>query len=465
MAGVEIGVIFVNGNPSAGSISVSGTGYCYTNYNLNVLTDNSVTTDYSSNVCTITPNPGFTFSHVVAESDMGSVTLTPGQSKRIDELSVGGNLTITIYFKSDGYTSNYKLKKPATTDYVTIGDINDNMEKIDTQMKANADLIETKQDKLGAGPNITIINNTISAKDTTYDVATQSANGLMSSTDKTKLDGVDSALAGKVSKSGDTMTDSLAFNGVIYPLIIKRPIADGAFPTGTTQSFILFQGNSKNRALIGMGSRKNDNHILLRICDENGNTSSDVQLRYDASTKTSAFFAPTPSDASDNDNKVATTAWVNTASSVMHTTGNEDIAGAKTFTSRIVEQKSSDMGIEMLSTSFDRSATFTSYQRPVQFIARDKNGDSVLLLQTYAESNNRRGLDLMMYDMGGKHCELSLKSDGSKTYATAPATPSDATSNEIATANWSLSKFQRKITYGTGDPPSGGQAGDIYIKI
>ena len=45
-----------------------------------------------------------------------------------------------------------------------------------------------------------------------------------------------------------------------------------------------------------------------------------------------------------------------------------------------------------------------------------------------------------------------------------PSTPSDATGSEIATANWSIDKFQRKITYGTGDPPSGGQAGDIYIK-
>ena len=57
---------------------------------------------------------------------------------------------------------------------------------------------------------------------------------------------------------------------------------------------------------------------------------------------------------------------------------------------------------------------------------------------------------------------------GIKTFNTSPVVPSTlsgATGAEIATADWSLSKFQRKITYGTGDPPSGGQAGDIYIKI
>ena len=228
MAGVEINVIFVNGNPSAGSISVSGDGVCFTSDNVNVLTDNRVTAG-SRNSCTVTPNSGFTFSHVVATSDMGSVTLTPGQYKSIDELSVGGNLTITIYFKSDGYTSNYLLKKPATTDYVTIGDINNNMEKIDTQMKANADLIETKQDKLGAGPNITIINNTISAKDTTYDVATQSANGLMSSADKKKLDGIAESTDLSLAFNESTNSLTVTVNGTSQTVTLYSSAEGGSY--------------------------------------------------------------------------------------------------------------------------------------------------------------------------------------------------------------------------------------------
>lgn len=51
--------------------------------------------------------------------------------------------------------------------------------------------ISGKQDKLTAGTNITINGNTISAKDTTYSDATQSAHGLMSAADKKKLDGMD----------------------------------------------------------------------------------------------------------------------------------------------------------------------------------------------------------------------------------------------------------------------------------
>lgn len=52
------------------------------------------------------------------------------------------------------------------------------------------DALEKKQDTLTAGDNIQINGTTISAKDTTYDPATQTTAGLMSAQDKTKLDGI-----------------------------------------------------------------------------------------------------------------------------------------------------------------------------------------------------------------------------------------------------------------------------------
>lgn len=53
-------------------------------------------------------------------------------------------------------TTNYNLKKPATTDKVSIADINANMDTIDAQIKANADLIAGKQDTILAGKGISI---------------------------------------------------------------------------------------------------------------------------------------------------------------------------------------------------------------------------------------------------------------------------------------------------------------------
>lgn len=56
--------------------------------------------------------------------------------------------------------------------------------------KQQADL--KYQDKLTAGTNITISGTTISATDTTYSDATTASAGLMSSTDKVKLNGIES---------------------------------------------------------------------------------------------------------------------------------------------------------------------------------------------------------------------------------------------------------------------------------
>ena len=96
-------------------------------------------------------------------------------------------------------------------------------------MKANADLIETKQDKLEAGPNITIINNTISAKDTTYDVATQSANGLMSSADKKKLDGIVESTDLSLAFNESTNSLTVTVNGTSQTVTLYSSAEGGSY--------------------------------------------------------------------------------------------------------------------------------------------------------------------------------------------------------------------------------------------
>lgn len=80
----------------------------------------------------------------------------------------------------------------------TVGDIaglSQRMTAAEANIRQNTSSISTintnltkKQDKLTAGTNITISGTMISAKDTTYSVATTSTNGLMSKDDKKKLD-------------------------------------------------------------------------------------------------------------------------------------------------------------------------------------------------------------------------------------------------------------------------------------
>jgi hypothetical protein len=93
-------------------------------------------------------------------------------------------------------TENYGLKKPLTTDYYDVEAQNENMNRIDQALKGNTDDISaeaaTRADADTALENL--ISNEVAvreAADTALLVtATTAANGLMSATDKAKLDGV-----------------------------------------------------------------------------------------------------------------------------------------------------------------------------------------------------------------------------------------------------------------------------------
>ena len=106
---------------------------------------------------------------------------------------------------SDVYTkteTDTKLKAKANT--------SDVYTKTELDTKINA-----KQDKLSAGNNITIANNTISAKDTTYSTATSSADGLMSKNDKSKLDNLFKSIypVGSIYFSGNNTNPANLFGG------------------------------------------------------------------------------------------------------------------------------------------------------------------------------------------------------------------------------------------------------------
>lgn len=352
----------------------------------------------------------------IAPDGEGNVTLPTSSSD-----------TDPLHGRVDAFAMSSEVKEAADDAHAYAASIADDVVVINSEIVALNQAVEALQPA-----EIEAIKSAVQALQTTV------------TTLESTVATLGSNVSEKVSKSGDTMAGTLTL-----PRVDTK---SNEMVFGTIPSANQFLDNSSldkdgNAMVLDRLFRGNNGDIIkqLGIRDRSGNFHW-VNL---LAVSDGGDYASTPSwspGTNDNSDKILTIKMANSLPSLVHTTGNETIAGLKTFTSRIVEQKSSDMGIEMLSTSFDRSATYTSYQRPVQFIARDKNGDSVMLLQTYAESNNRRGLDLMMYDMGGKHCELSLKSDGSIRYATAPTTPSGATGTEIATANWVITKINELAT-------------------
>ena len=145
-------------------------------------------------------------------------------------------------------TTNYKLKKPATTDYVTIGDINDNMDKIDAQMHSNALAIAKKIDIKDLATVATSGSyNDLANKPTIPkipSVATQSANGLMSSADKKKLDGIET---GANKTTVDTALSNTSTNPVQNKVINSALANKAGTSVATTSANGLMSSTDKSK--------------------------------------------------------------------------------------------------------------------------------------------------------------------------------------------------------------------------
>ena len=232
--------------------------------------------------------------------------------------------------------------------------INDGWIQNRTLDETKVDLgVTGKQDKLTAGTNITISGTTISAKDTTYDVATQSANGLMSSADKTKLDGVDSALAGKVSKSGDTMTGVLTLNANTNNKSTVRSLGN----TGQYNQLMWYLSDSATRTAMVTPNRGSDRdilQILTRRVKTDGSAIGESKIELHA-LDNGTTYATAPSwspGTNDNSDKILTIKMANSLPSLVHTTGNETINGIKTFSSSpIVPSTSSNATGQEIATA------------------------------------------------------------------------------------------------------------------
>lgn len=132
------------------------------------------------------------------------------------------------------YTGNYNLKKPEGTDVVNIGDLNDNADIIDQELKAHNDALnahkaeKATQGKLGhvkAGRNITIdADGTINAKGGNVD----SVNGKTGVVNLTKADvglgyvqnyGIASKAQAEVGTANDVYMTPLRVKQAIYAVI------------------------------------------------------------------------------------------------------------------------------------------------------------------------------------------------------------------------------------------------------
>ena len=140
----------------------------------------------------------------VAATTSADGLMSKSDKTKLDGIEEGANKTIVDSALSDSSTNPVQnkivkaaLDGKAASDHTHSAYVNQNAFS-NVKVGSTTVAADTATDTLTliAGTNVTITPDatndkiTIAATDTTYPVATQSANGLMSSTDKTKLDGV-----------------------------------------------------------------------------------------------------------------------------------------------------------------------------------------------------------------------------------------------------------------------------------
>ena len=169
-------------------------------------------------------------------------------------------------------------------------------------------------------------------------------------------------------------------------------------------------------------------------------TYAEVAIVYPASGEPYAKAPTTPAAASSNE--IVTVDYLKSANSgVVHTTGNETVAGYKTFTlSPTIETGTATGGINIKS-SFDKTTAVEDSTGFVLF--NDVNGSRVGIIESAIIAEGFEGSRVLLdaYDPNTTSSPTSARlavyfgRDGSK-YATAPTTPASASSNEIVTVDY-----------------------------
>ena len=237
-----------------------------------------------------------------------------------------------------------------------------------------------------------------------------------------------------VQKSGDTMSGNLTIQRASTPYL-------GIRATEGSYGDVLFYDSGSNRSAFVRGEHTSEfNRLVLGCSPPNGNTINYTMQLFNHATDGTYVLAPTPSDKAENSDKIATTAWINSADVICRTAGNQTVGGTKTFTARPNINRATESGIIYNATDFDRDVTPTEIIRPWDCVMQAKGGVWFGRMTYYVDTNNKRVLSHEIYDTKGTS-RLELVSKDGVRYATAPTTPTNATGNEIATADWVLGKL------------------------
>ena len=137
------------------------------------------------------------------------------------------------------YGKTISVDMDPTSEFNTINKLQTGVETNKSNISTLQTVVSAKQGTLTAGTNISISNDVISATDTTYSNATTSSAGLMSSTDKAKLNGIASGAEVNVQANWnetDTTSDSYIQNKPAIPDVTNMEVETNKVTTISSAS-------------------------------------------------------------------------------------------------------------------------------------------------------------------------------------------------------------------------------------
>ena len=246
------------------------------------------------------------------------------------------------------------------------------------------------------------------------------------------------AVVKKVSKSGDTMTGPLT-----APKVDIKSNLMSASEIPSENQFLDNSSVDRYGAAMVMDRlfRGSNGDIIkqLGVSDRTGNIHW-VNL---LAVTDGGDYATAPSwspGTNDNSDKILTIKMVNSLPSLVHTTGNENIAGNKIFTAPEVISKASDRD-RTAKTGNGNGWGYAIYDKNLNKVSAFYNEmtptSSATVIYALAEDDTGQ----LIYDS----IKLVVNTNGS-SYGVAPTTPSGASGMEIATADWVLTKINELAT-------------------
>lgn len=271
-----------------------------------------------------------------------------------------------------------------------------------------------------------------------------------------------------VDVTGDTMTGNLTISSTAPRMHVSNSAVAVGDEVTDNQFLGVYYIYDKNGVGAQVGSRMLTNGIRrlnLSQIGKDGTSQSQISAVVEADG-TAYGIAPTPSNNADNSDKIATTAWVNLASSVVHTTGNETISGTKEFTGGLVQSgKFATTNIRNTDLVKSEIPSEVRYSR-VQF--QDSNNATVGAIGCWSDTHGLRRSSLRVYKdssdpnaskYGDAMIEAVYDINNDTFYATAPATRETGyVSNEIATCGW----VETKIATGGGEAITNDEIDSIF---